>query len=113
MLAATLLMLLHATPLDVSPSFLTENTHRRIRLIAEGGQPGAAAILVLGRGPDTGGTYRLLTRFAGPNVDKQELVRAPGTPWRRVRYLRVAVGASNGPQGWVAWSEIEVFPPGR
>jgi len=85
----------------------------RIRLIAEGGQPGAATILVLGRGPETGGTYRLLTRFAGPNVDKQELVRAPGTPWRRVRYLRIAVGASNGPQGWVAWSEIEVFPPGR
>lgn len=85
----------------------------RIRLIALGGQPGAAAILVLGRGPETGGTYRLLTRFEGPNVEKQALVRVPRSPWRRVRYLRVAVGASNGPQGWVAWREIEVFPPGR
>ena len=84
----------------------------RIRLIAQD-QPATAAILVLGRGPDTGGTYRLLTRFAGPTVEKQELTRAQRTPWRRVRYLRVVVGAGNWPQGWVAWREIEVYPPGH
>ena len=84
----------------------------RIRLIASE-QQSAGPIIVLGRGPDTGGTYRALTRFTGPTVDKQELARSPRTPWRRVRYLRVVSGASNGPQNWVAWREIEVYPPGH
>ena len=87
-------------------------TIARIRLIAQE-QQAAGPIIVLGRGPDTAGTYRALTRFMGPTVEKQEVARSPRTPWRRVRYLRVVSGGANWPQSMVAWREIEVYPPGH
>ena len=97
-----------AAPLEIDLGRPT--TIGRIRLIASGQQT-AGPMVVLGRGTVTGGTYRALTRFTGPTVDKQELARSPRSPWRRVRYLRVVSGASNSPPSWVAWREIEATRP--
>ena len=79
----------------------------RVRLIA-GEQPGGVAVLVLTRQAD--GTYRLLHRFDGPSVYRQELRFAPKRPWRAVRYLRIiAVSQGNGSEAWVSWLEIEAY----
>ena len=79
----------------------------RIRLIA-GEQPAGVAFLVLTRRGD--GTYRLLHRFDGPSVYRQELRFSRKRPWRAVRYLRVAASQGSGASAWVSWPEIEVYP---
>jgi hypothetical protein len=55
-----------------------------------------------------GDPYQLLHEFAGLTMDYQWLDHSPPTPWENVRFLRVKTTTS---PSWVAWREIQVFPP--
>lgn len=85
----------------------------RIRLVV-GPQPGGVKHLVLGRGPRTGGAYRLLGTVKGPTAARQEVVLKPERAWRGIRYLRIETHAEQPyAAGWVSWHEIEVYAPKR
>jgi len=55
-----------------------------------------------------GDPYQLLHEFTGFTTDDQWLDYSPLTPWENVRFLRVETTVS---PSWVAWREIEVYPP--
>jgi hypothetical protein len=84
----------------------------RIRMVAPE-QPKGALYLVLGKGPQTDGAYRLLHTFQGPTVYLQELSFSPKRPWRRIRYLRIVTPVVNAPLGWVSLPELEVYAAKR
>ena len=80
----------------------------RVRLVAPD-LPEGVPVLVLGRSDSPTSAYRLLHRFAGPAVFKQELTFTPRRPWRGVRFVRLQVPLSQSPMGWVSWPEIEIY----
>ncbi len=63
---------------------------------------------LLGRGPGTSGEWVELARFREVTEDPQSLEWRPAAPREGIRYLRVQTVAS---PSWVAWREIEVYPP--
>lgn len=52
--------------------------------------------------------YQLLYEFTGFTTDDQWLDYSPPTPWENVRFLRVKTTVS---PSWIAWREIQVYPP--
>jgi Tol biopolymer transport system component len=81
----------------------------RIRLVA--GVQEAVTHLVLGKGPSTGGAYRLLRTVKGPTGALQQIVLQPKKPWRGIRTIRIETHAGQYGAGWVSWHEIEVYGP--
>lgn len=63
---------------------------------------------LLARGPGTGGEWEQLATLRGVTEDPQSLEWRPDAPLEGIRYLRVQTVAS---PSWVAWREIEVYPP--
>jgi hypothetical protein len=63
---------------------------------------------LLARGPGTGGEWVQLARLRGVTEDPQSLEWRPEAPREGIRYLRIQTEAS---PSWVAWREIEVYPP--
>jgi len=82
-----------------------------VRLIAPD-MPSGSSVLLLGK-TSADDPYRLLHVFNGPTAFMQQLVYAPKTPWRTVRYIRLEVPTANTPMPWVSWPEIEVYAPKR
>ena len=83
----------------------------RVRLVAPE-QPRGALYLVLGKGPQTHGVYRLLHTFRGPTAYLQEVSFSPKHPWQLIRYLRIVTPAGS-PAGWVSLPELEVYAAKR
>jgi hypothetical protein len=84
----------------------------RIRLVA-GPQPQGVTHLVLGKGPATGGAYRLLRVVRGPTAALQEVVIRAKRPWRSLRTIRIETLRASYAAEWVTWHEIEVYAPPR
>jgi Ca2+-binding RTX toxin-like protein len=84
----------------------------RVRIVAPE-LPKGALYMVLGKGPQTHGVYKLLHTFRGPTVYLQELSFSPKHPWQRIRYLRIVTPVVNAPVGWVALPELEVYAAGK
>jgi hypothetical protein len=80
----------------------------RIRLIVAQSPPGVTDHRVWVRGASPGNPERLLREFIGETTDSEVLEYAPVRPVTGIRYIRVETVAS---PSWVAWREIEVFPP--
>ena len=79
----------------------------RISLLTAQSPDGDTVHRVLGKAR-AGDPYQLLHEFAGLTMDYQWLDHSPPTPWENVRFLRVKTTTS---PSWVAWREIQVFPP--
>ncbi len=84
----------------------------KIRLVT-GPQPAGVTHLVLGKGKETRGAYKLLRTVKGPTSAGQEVILQPTRPWRGIRWLRIATARGNGSSEWVSWHEIEVYAPVR
>jgi hypothetical protein len=63
---------------------------------------------LLGLGPGTSGAWVELARLRGVTDAPQSLEWRPEVPRESIRYMRVETVTS---PSWVAWSEIEVYPP--
>jgi Ca2+-binding RTX toxin-like protein len=98
-------------PAWIEVDLLKPTDIERLRLIAPE-QPKEVSYLVLGKGPATGGAYRLLHRFDGPTANLEELAFTSKRPWRGIRYVRVATSGSYG-ASWVSWPEIEIYPAAK
>jgi F5/8 type C domain len=84
------------------------STIRRIKLIVAQTPAGYTDHQVWIRGASPGAPEQLLHEFKGDTTDSETLDYTPTTPVAGVRYIRVETTTS---PSWVAWREIEIFPP--
>jgi hypothetical protein len=80
----------------------------RVALLSAQSPEGDTVHRVLARA-SAGDPYELLHEFAGFTSDAQWIHYSPQEPWENVRYLRIK---TIGSPSWVAWREIQVYPPG-
>jgi hypothetical protein len=79
----------------------------RIRLITPD-EPSDATILILGR-TTASAPFALLKQLRGPFAFMQAATLRPKHPWRRIRFVRIAIAGGGGSLPWASWPELEVY----
>lgn len=79
---------------------------KAVELITAQTPPGPTTHEVYGKGPGTGGGWRLLHRFDGYTADDQVLERSWARPLADIEWLRVVTTKS---PSWVGWREIQLI----